>query len=284
MLRRYSNPVMASPVDPCSNRSVPGLSNSDLSDATRRLITAGCVAADEEVAELAAVSHADGGVLAVLVDRRTRGEPLAWITGTARFCGCTIVVDPGVYVPRWQSEPLAERAADLLAPDGRAIDLGTGSGAIARVLLERRPAASVLGTECDPASARCARRNGVAVAEGDLFEGVPPAWTGTVDVVVGVLPYVPTDQLEYLPRDVRDFEPRGALDGGTDGLDVVRRAVIGARPWLRDGGHLLLEIGGEQPRAIVAVLERARFAGVRIVADADGDPRRVEAVATSGPR
>ncbi len=255
-----------------------------MAEATSRLAGAGCVAAEEEAVELAAAARGDAGVLAALVERRTLGEPLAWITGTARFCGCPIIVEPGVYVPRWQSEPLAERAAHLLSSDGRAIDLGTGSGAIARVLIERWPAASVLGTECDPVSARCARRNGVPVAGGDLFEGVPAAWAGTVDVVVGVLPYVPSDRLEYLPRDVRDFEPLAALDGGPDGLDVVRRAVTGARRWLRHGGHLLLEIGGDQPRALVPVLERGGVAGIQIVADDDGDPRRIEAVAPAGPR
>ena len=182
-------------------------------------------------------------------------------------------------MPRGQSEPLAERAAELLPPGGRAIDLGTGSGAIACVLARGRPGASVLGTETDPVAAACARHNGVTVAEGDLFEGVPAGWRGTVDVIVAVLPYVPTDEIGYLPRDVRDFEPTSALDGGVDGLAIVRRAVIEAQPWLRRGGHLLLEIGGDQPEALTPILETSGFASVRVLFDGDGDPRGIEAVA-----
>ena len=247
----------------------------------RRLSAAGCVAAQEEAEELAAVAAGDGEVLAALVERRTAGEPLAWITGTSVFCGCPVAVTASVYVPRWQSEPLAERAAELLPPEGRAIDLGTGSGAIAVVLGHRRPGADVLGTENDPVAARCARRNGVAVADGDLFEGVPVSWKGTVDVIVAVLPYVPTDEIAFLPRDVRDYEPVAALDGGDDGLGVLRRAVDEGREWLRDGGHILLEIGGEQSEAVIALLESARFARARVIIDPEGDPRGIEAMAST---
>ncbi len=258
---------------------MPGVSRSDLSAATRRLSVAGCVAANEEAEELAAAALGQGEELASLVDRRTTGEPLAWITGTTVFCGYSVAVHPGVYVPRWQSERLAERAAQLLPPRGRAIDLGTGCGAIACLLMVRRPEASVLGTECNPVAAECARRNGVTVADGDLFEGVPASWRGTVDLVVAVLPYVPTDEIAYLPRDVLAFEPISALDGGADGLDVVRRAVSEVRRWLRIGGHVVLEIGGEQPDALSPILAEARFGNIGIISDADGDPRGMEGVA-----
>ena len=249
--------------------------------ATRRLAAAGCIAPEEEAEELAAVARGDGGVLAGLVERRTTGEPLAWITGTVVFCGCPVAITPGVFVPRWQSEPLAERAAELLPPNGRAIDLGTGSGALACVLVDRRPGASVLGTERDPVAAECARRNGITVVEGNLFEGVPTSWKGTVDVIVAVLPYVPTDAMRYLPRDVLAFEPTAALDGGHDGLVVVRRAVNEVREWLCDAGHVLFEIGGHQAEALIPILEKAHLGKVRVMFDADGDPRGVEAVALS---
>lgn len=250
-----------------------------LDEATRRLTGAGCVAAHEEAEELAAAAQGDPGVLEGYVERRVSGEPLAWITGSVRFCGCVVSVRPGVFVPRWQSEPLAERAAALLPAAGRAVDLGTGSGAIARILMDRRPRASVLGTEVDPAAMACARGNGVTVVEGDLFTGVPPAWRGTADVVVGVLPYVPTDALEYLPRDVRDVEPLLRLDGGPDGLEVVRAGVAQAARWLRPGGRLLLELGGDQPRAIAADLESAGLELLEVLHDDDGDPRGIDAVA-----
>lgn len=256
---------------------MPGLSRGALAEASRRLIAAGCVFAEEEVGELAEAAQGDDQVLAALVDRRTTGEPLGWITGTVVFCGCRIGVTPGVFVPRWQSEPLAERAAELLPADGRAIDLGTGSGVIARVLLDRRPGAAVIGTDRDPLAAECARRNGVTVVEGDLFDGLPSSWKGKVDVVVAVLPYVPTNEIAYLPRDVRAFEPYSALDGGDDGLLFVRRAINQAREWLRDGGHALFEIGGDQPERIRSVLETACFGPMRIMVDADGDTRGIEA-------
>jgi len=257
---------------------VPGPSRTARSAATRRLVAAGCVFAEEEVEELAAAARGDDEVLAAMVERRTTGEPLAWITRVAEFCGCSLAVTPGVYVPRWQSEPLAERAAELLPSAGRAIDLGTGSGAIACVLRDRRPGASVLGTERDPVAAECARRNGVTVAVGDLFEGVPASWKGSVDVIVAVLPYVPTEEIAYLPRDVRTFEPIFALDGGDDGLDTVRRAVSEGREWLCGGAHVLFEIGGDQSDLLIPILQAARFGSVRVLADEDGDPRGVEAI------
>lgn len=247
----------------------------------RRLEAAGCVAPEEEAAELSAAAGGDDEILAAFVERRSTGEPLAWITGTTVFCGSPVAVEPGVFVPRWQSEPLAERAAQLLPPGGRAIDLGTGSGAVACVLIERCPTATVLGTERDPVAARCARRNGVVVAQGDLFDGVPESWKGTVDVIVGVLPYVPTGEMQYLPHDVCVFEPRTALDGGQDGLVVVRRAVIESRQWLRARGHLLLELGGDQPDALVPILEEAGLTVVRVMRDAEGDERGIEAIAVA---
>jgi release factor glutamine methyltransferase len=256
---------------------VTRISRADLAEAVGRLTVAGCVAPVEEAEELVAAARGDAARLAALLQRRTAGEPLAWVTGTSDFCGCAIAVSPGVYVPRWQSEPLAERAAALLPSAGRAIDLGTGSGAVACVLLARRPGASVLGTECDPVAARCARGNGVTVAEGDLFDGVPTAWRGTVDVVVAVLPYVPTGELAHLPRDVRAFEPAAALDGGNGGLAVIRRAVRQAPGWLRHGGHVLAEIGGDQSDVLAAILEAERFVDVEVMTDEDGDPRGVVA-------
>jgi release factor glutamine methyltransferase len=233
------------------------------------------VAAEEEVEELAAAD--DGASFLALVDRRCVGEPLAWVTGVTTFCGLSLFVDQGVYVPRWQSEPLAEQAAHLLPPEGRAIDVGTGSGALARVLAERRPGASILGTELDPVATRCAVRNGVEVVAGDLFEQVPVSWQRQVDVIVGVLPYVPTDQMSFLPRDVQDFEPRDALDGGTDGLHFVGRAIEESPQWLRPGGHLLLEVGGDQPDLLIPRLRSAGFVTITTLMDEENDPRGIAA-------
>src|SRR5207249_10557122 len=113
--------------------------------------------------------------------------PLGWITGTACFCGIAVRIDQGVYVPRAQSEMLAMRAVERLPSTGRAVDLGTGSGAIARVLGTHRPDASVVGTDIDLRACACAQRNLVDVVEGDLFAPLPSAWRGTLDCAIGVL-------------------------------------------------------------------------------------------------
>lgn len=232
------------------------------------------MAADEEAAELLGIAP-DDATLDAFVARRTSGEPLAWITGTSRFCDLDILVHSGVYVPRWQSEPVARRAAELLPAAGAAVDLCTGSGAIAMVLRHARPRAEVVATEVDPVASACARRNGVDVREGRLFDPLPEALAGAVDVMVGVLPYVPAGALHLLPRDVVEFEPRLALDGGPDGLDVVGQAVDGSGRWVRPGGWLLLEVGGDQIDVTRARFATAGYDTISVMADGDGDPRAV---------
>ena len=241
------------------------------------LSAAGCVAADEEAAELVAAAGGNADLLEELVERRLRGEPLAWITGTVRFCGLPVRVDPGVYVPRWQSEPLVRRALARLGQEGTAVDLCTGSGAVAMVLAVRRPRARVLASEVDPAAVACAAANGVDVRRGDLFAPIPGDLGGRVDVVVGVVPYVPTPALGTLPRDTLAFERPLSYDGGTDGTEVLRRAVVGAARFLRPGGALLLELGGTQHEALGDDLRRHGFVDVHVVVDGDGDVRGIEA-------
>jgi release factor glutamine methyltransferase len=241
------------------------------------LARAGCLASDEEASELIEAAAGDPGRLAAFVERRVSGEPTAWIVGQLRFCGLTVRVHRGVYVPRWQTEPLAERAASLLPDDGMAVDVCTGSGAIAVVLRDRRPSARVLGTDTDPAAVACARDNGVEAYLGDLMDPVPEALAGRVDVVTGVVPYVPTDELRLLARDVLAFEPLAALDGGPGGTRHLLRAVRAASAWLRPGGVLLLELGGEQDDEIARHCEALGFADVEIVRDDDGDVRAIEA-------
>lgn len=240
----------------------------------RALVAAGCVAAEAEAFELIAAAPDDAG-LEALVARRTSGEPLAWITGSTRFCRLDIGVDAGVYVPRWQSESLALRAADLLPVQGLAVDLCTGSGAVARVLSEIRPGAQIVATECDPLAATCARRNGVDVRQGHLFDPLPDDLAGAVDVVVGVVPYVPSDALHLLPRDVLSFEPLTALDGGPDGLAVVTEVVRTSSRWIRSGGWLLLEVGGDQVGATRGLFAADGYGDLAVLTDGDGDPRAV---------
>jgi release factor glutamine methyltransferase len=191
-----------------------------------------------------------------------------------------IAVDPGVYVPRPFTEALARRAAALLPTEGSAVDLCTGSGAVAAVLGSAEPAANVVATDVDPVAVACARRNGVDALLGDLDAPLPRELRGRVDVLTAVTPYVPTDELRLLPRDVVAFEPRAVLDGGVDGTLVQDRVVRAAPAWLRRGGHALIELGGDQASSIAAAMDDAGFVGIRIHQDEDGDDRWIEGSCT----
>ncbi len=199
------------------------------------------------------------------------------MVGGLSFCGEWVRVDPNVYVPRLQTSSLARRAVTLLPSHGVAVDLCTGSGAIAVTLGRRRPGARVVGTDIDPAACRCAAANGVEVYEGDLDEPLPGELVGAADVVVAVAPYVPSDDVRLLPRDSRDYEPRLALDGGPDGLDVLRRVVLAGARLLRRGGVLLLELGGGQADALAPDLRAAGVGPPTVRFDDEGDVRGVEA-------
>ncbi|MBA2793652.1 MAG: methyltransferase [Thermoleophilaceae bacterium] len=254
----------------------------DRGQVIRMLSEAGCVAAREEADELIRAAAGDPDVLRDLVSRRIGGEPIAWLTGGVNFCGVELFVAPGVYVPRWQTEPLARRAAALLPTGGVAADLCTGAGAIAAVLAAAVPTARVVATELDDAAAQCARRNGVEVFEGCLDDPLPRELERRVDVLTAVAPYVPTDSLRLLPRDVQAFEPRLALDGGADGTDVLAEIARKSIPWLRPGGWLLLELGGDQADPVGKLLSELGFMGLDVMADEYGDPRAICAQLGSG--
>jgi release factor glutamine methyltransferase len=239
-----------------------------------RLVAAGCVAAEEEAADYVAAAP-DEATLEAWLRRREQGEPPAWITGTMDFCGRPLRVAPGLYVPRAQTEELARRAAALLPTYGRAVDLCTGTGAVAAHLRAEVPTASVVGVDLDGRAAACARRNGVPAVVADL--AALPLRGGGLDLVTAVAPYVPSGDLRLLPADVQRYEPRVALDGGADGLDLVRRVVVAAGRLLRPGGWLLAEVGGHQDVALAPELVAAGFDRVTPWWDEDGDLRGIAA-------
>jgi release factor glutamine methyltransferase len=249
----------------------------DVEALAELLADAGFVAAQEEADELLARAAGDVELLDSLVERRLTGEPLAWITGSVSFCGLQIRVDRGVYVPRWQTEPLARRAVARLPADGAAIDLCTGAGAVAKTLIANRPGARVVASDLDERAVACARANGVDVYRGDLFAPLPRALEGRVDVVVGVVPYVPTPALPLLQRDTFAFESPLSYDGGADGTTILRRVVADSPRFLRPGGALLLELGAGQADALRDDLARLRYHDVAVLRDEDGDVRGVEA-------
>jgi release factor glutamine methyltransferase len=241
------------------------------------LAEGGCVAPDAEADALFKASSEGVGRIEELVARRLNGEPLAWITGSVLFCGVRILVDPGVFVPRPHTEAMAVRAVALLPAGGIAVDLCTGSGAVAAVLASAHPQATVMATDIDPAAIACARRNGVRALVGDLDEPLPPSFSGHVDVMTAVVPYVPTEELPFLPHDVLASEPRGALDGGPRGTLVLVRAAEASTRWLRPGGSVLLELGGHQAGEVTAAFEQVGLSGIRVHRDGDRQDRAIEA-------
>lgn len=257
----------------------------DTPGLTELLRASGFLAAEEEAEELLTCADGDRERLDAMVARRLTGEPLAWITGTASFCGVDVRVDAGVYVPRWHSEQLASRAVACLPRGGNAVDLCTGSGAIARVIMEQRPAARVVACDLDEGAVACAMRNGVEAYPGDLFAELPADLRGQVDVVAGVVPYVPTADMRLLQRDTFTFESTLAYDGGPDGTSVLRRAVTDARVFLRPGGTLLLELGGDQVERLRDDVVRLGYREPATLRDDNEDVRGIETtlIAVTGP-
>jgi release factor glutamine methyltransferase len=248
---------------PASSSSLP------LSVIVARLRSAGCVFAEDEARLLAAAART-AAELAAMVDRRAAGLPLEHVLGWAEFCGLRIAVDPGVFVPRRRTEFLVGQAADLAReaaspasqvlarPRTVVVDLCCGSGAMGAALAAALGQTELHAVDIDPAAVRCARRNIAAAGghayEGDLYEPLPATLRGRVGVLLANVPYVPTEEIKLLPPEARLHEARVALDGGADGLDVLRRVTAAAPLWLAPGGHLLFETSERQaPEAVETV-------------------------------
>lgn len=235
------------------------------------LRAAGCVFAEEEAAILRETST-DPARLQEMVARRARGEPLEQVVGWARFAGVRLVVHPGVFVPRVRTEALVRQALRVTTDDAVVLDLCCGSGAIGAAIAAQRTGVRLWASDIDPAAVANARENIAAVGGtalvGDLDDPIPVRLRGRVDVVVANVPYVPSSQLEYLPAEARDHERRIALDGGDDGLDLLRRLAPRLHGWLRVGGWFLTECADDQANATVAVL---REAGLDALAHNDED-------------
>lgn len=221
-----------------------------------------------------------------LVDRRAHREPLAYLVGHREFYGLDLYVNHHVLIPRPETELLVDHALRLarpLAPGPRIVDVGAGSGAIAVALAVHLPQARVYALDASPDAltvvAENAKRHGaeerVSCLRGDLLEPLarldPSAAGGTagrslrgqVDLVTANLPYVSTSEWRRLAPEIREHEPRAALDGGPDGLDLIRRLLATAGPFLRPGGALLVEIGASQGEAVTA-LAHAHWAAARV--------------------
>lgn len=261
-----------------------------------RLRAAGCVFAEAEAALLLEAATSDAA-LEALVGRRVAGEPLEHVVGWAEFRGLRVAVGPGVFVPRHRTEALVREAARLAArPDGRrpavVLDLCCGSGAIGAAVAAATAATTPVelhAADVDPVAVGFARRNvaevGGRVYEGDLFAPLPATLCGRVDVLVANVPYVPTDAIALLPPEARDHEPRRTLDGGADGLDVLRRVAAGAARWLAPGGTLLVETSRRQSATAQAVIAAGGLTpGLAEPSDEDDEDDALVALGTAPAR
>ena len=235
-----------------------------------RLRAAGCVFAEDEARLLRGAARTSDE-LTDMVERRAAGLPLEHIVGWAEFHGLRIAVEPGVFVPRRRTEFLVDRAIALARPGAVVLDLCCGSGAVGAAVAAAVPGVELHAVDIDAAAVRCARRNLPAghVHRGDLYRPLSAALRGRVDVLVVIAPYVPTSSIRLMPPEAREHEPRSALDGGADGLDVLRRVLAEAATWLRPGGHLLTETGADQAPAALSEFARHGLAA-RPATAADG--------------
>ncbi len=225
-----------------------------ITSVAEQLAVAGCVYAEEEAAILVEASRT-GEELKAMVARRAGGEPLEYVVGWAEFRGQRFAVDDGLFVPRARSGFLVDEVASLVrcrAGSGGAVvvDLCCGVGAIGAALTAELPQVDLYAVDIDLRAVACAQRNLVArggrVYQGDLFDALPRRLRRRTDVVVASPPYVPTDEIRLMAAEAREFEPRIALDGGAEGLDIVGRIARGAGQWLARGGCLALEVGERQ--------------------------------------
>ncbi|UUU36165.1 putative protein N(5)-glutamine methyltransferase [Streptomyces sp. CA-210063] len=236
---------------------MPLLSTTSVVTALR---AAGCVFAEDE-AELILTTARTPDEAAAMVDRRVAGLPLELVLGWAEFAGLRITVEPGVFVPRRRTEFLVERALATVPGARVVVDLCCGSGAVGAALAASLDGAELHAADIDPAAVRCARRNiaphGGHAHEGDLFAALPARLRGHVDILAANVPYVPTGEVPLLPSEARDHEPLVALDGGRDGLDVLRRVAAEAPEWLAPGGCLLVETSERQASHALDALRRS---------------------------
>jgi release factor glutamine methyltransferase len=207
-------------------------------------------------------------------DRRSKREPLPYILGEREFYGLSFEVTPSVLIPRQETEFLVEAAVSFLTnrPSPTVADIGLGSGCVAIAIAKSIPGVIAYGTESSPDALVVACRNverlgvmdQVRFAHGDLFS---PLESLEFDMIVSNPPYIPSADIDELQPEVRLYEPREALDGGRDGLDVIRRLTLEAMPYLKNGGALAVEIGIGESVAVECLFRSAGLEEVRSIKD-----------------
>jgi len=214
-----------------------------------------------------------------MAKRIESGEPVQYVLGQQQFLDLLLHVEPGVLIPRSETEELADYAANLLGQmegNPRALDLCTGSGAIALALKHRVPKADVTASDLSDDALRIAKGNAqnlgldITFVKSDLFQNIE----GIFDMIVSNPPYIPTSDCLELDRNVRDYEPMMALDGGRDGLDFYRAIAKEAPKHLRADGYLMLEVGFDQSDDVMALLQD-EFSHIHVLRDMQDISRMV---------
>ena len=235
----------------------------------------------------------DAGELSILregVKRRGAGEPLQYVTGEMPFRHIVLKCGPGVLIPRPETEILVDCVLEYIdKQDGsqRVLEIGTGTGCISLSIASERPGTTVVATDISPDAIALATRNRealgcedvVEIVHTDIAEGVEGADKAAFDVLVSNPPYIPSAIVDTLPREVGGFEPRLALDGGQDGLNVFRRIVQTAKGALREGGLMAFELH-EDCLQLAAQDQQVNehFQDIRIVKDLTGRDRILLAI------
>ena len=220
-------------------------------------------------------------LLRPLVRRRGNREPLAWVLGTKGFWKLDLHTPPGVLVPRPDTEILVEAALALLPEDEEryVADIGAGTGAIGLAIASARPKVKIYAVDLNPEALAAVKENAgrlglkdrVAILRGDLLAPIPTS--RPVDVIVSNPPYIPSAQIDGLAPEIKDHEPRLALDGGPDGLDVYRKLVPAAAKRARQA--VLVEVGDGQADAVAELFRQSGLTEVAIIADLSGTGRVV---------
>jgi release factor glutamine methyltransferase len=257
-------------------RGVSGVS----ADLVAELAAAGVPTPEVDARLLERFARDSGADLSSLVARRVAREPLQLIVGSVGFRYLDLLVRPGVFIPRPETEVLAGLAIERVPSGGTVVEPCTGTGAVACTVATEASPSLVVATDVSPAAVVLARENAartgafaVQVLEGDLLAPVDPALRGAVDVIVSNPPYLASADLASCEPEVRDWDPHPALVAGPTGLEGTARLSIAATEWLKPGGTLLLEI---DPRRAPAHAEQARAAGlrnVRVLPDLTQSPR-----------